>query len=98
MDKNQQARINAILKRDHLPRKPIAAKVQRRIRELKLSRAEAALRVKDAASQLSRLMTGHVHEFSADRLVGMARDLGGTVEVRITFPKGDARRGRVRVT
>lgn len=82
---------------DHLPRGPIARELQWRIQDLGLTRAEAALIVKDAASQMSRLMTGHVHEFSADRLVGMLAALGSDVEVTIRHPKGRKGRGKVRV-
>ena len=65
------AKARAALEKEHLSRRTIAREVQWRIESLGLTRAVAALIVKDAASQLSRLMTGHVHEFSADRLVGM---------------------------
>lgn len=83
--------------RDHLPRIPLAREVQRRIEELGLTRARAARIVKDADSQLSRLMTGHVHEFSADRLVGMLMRLGVDVEVVIRHPPKPKGRGRVRI-
>lgn len=83
------------LANDHLPRAPIAREAQRRINELGLTRAEAAILVDDAASQISRLMTGHVNEFSADRLVGMLVGLGSDVEMIIRHPKGRRRRGKV---
>ena len=85
------------LANDHLPRAPIAKEAQRRIEELGLSRAQAAVLVNDAASQISRLMTGHVNEFSADRLVGMLVGLGSDVELIIRHPKGRRRRGKVAV-
>lgn len=85
------------LKNDHLPRAPIAKEAQRRIEELGLSRAQAAILVDDAASQISRLMTGHVNEFSADRLVGMLVGLGSDVEMVIRHPRGRKRRGKVTV-
>jgi predicted XRE-type DNA-binding protein len=83
--------------KDHLPRGPIARETQWRIEDLGLTRAQAALLVKDAASQLSRLMTGHVHEFSADRLIGMLVGLGSDVEVIIRHPKGRKGKGKVSV-
>jgi len=85
------------LANDHLPRAPIARETQRRIDELGLSRADAAVLVDDAASQISRLMTGHVNEFSADRLVGMLVGLGSDVELIIRHPNGRRRRGKVTV-
>lgn len=97
MNQKDKARIDAILKRDRLPRKPIGKAVQKRIRDLKLSRAEAALRVNDAASQMSRLMTDHFDEFSADRMVGFLLDLGCNVQLTIGMPSS-TRRGKVRVT
>lgn len=86
-----------ILARDHLPRAPIGREVQRRVLDLGLTRAQAAVLVRDAASQLSRLMVGHLHEFSADRLVGMLVRLGSDVEVVIRHPRGRRRAGNVRV-
>lgn len=71
--------------------------MQWRIENLGLTRAAAALIVRDAASQLSRLMNGHIHEFSADRLVGMLTQLGSDIEVAIRHPKGRERRGGVTV-
>lgn len=94
--KAQKAR--KALANDHLPRAPLAREAQRRIEDLGLTRAQAAVLVNDAASQISRLMTGHVHEFSADRLVGMLVGLGSDVDVVIRHPSGKRRKGKVTVT
>ena len=94
----QAKKARQALANDHLPRAPFAREAQRRILELGLTRAQAAVLVDDAASQISRLMTGHVHEFSADRLVGMLVGLGSDVEVLIRHPAGRRRRGKVTVS
>lgn len=83
--------------KDRLPREQFALATQQRIIDRGLTRAEAALIVRDAASQLSRLMSGHVHEFSADRLTGMILDLGGSVTVTIDIGSASKKRGKVKV-
>jgi predicted XRE-type DNA-binding protein len=82
---------------DHLPRGPLAVETQKRITELGLSREQAGVVVKDAASQMSRLMNGHFEEFSADRLVGMLLRLGSDVEIIVRHPRGRGRRGKVSI-
>jgi predicted XRE-type DNA-binding protein len=62
-----------------------------RIAELQLSRNDAAAIVKDAASQMSRLMTGHVEEFSTDRLVDFLLRLGCDVRVMVNRRKRGAK-------
>ena len=63
-----------------------------------MSRNDAAIAVGDAASQMSRLMTGHITDFSADRLVKMLLRLGSDVTVTIRHPAGKGKkRGTVRV-
>lgn len=91
------------LAKDGILRLQIARAIVKAAEKLGLSRAELALIVRDAASQMSRLMTGHVHEFSADRLALEVLALGGDVEVVLRFPryaKGQRkfRRGKTRVT
>jgi predicted XRE-type DNA-binding protein len=70
--------------------------VQARISELNLSRNDAAAIVNDAASQMSRLMTGHVEEFSTDRLVDFLLRLGCDVRVMVNRKKRGAR-GKVKL-
>ena len=70
--------------------------MQARITELGLSRNDAAAIVKDAASQMSRLMTGHVEEFSTDRLVDFLLRLGCDVRVMVNRGKRGAK-GRVKI-
>jgi predicted XRE-type DNA-binding protein len=72
--------------------------VQKRISGLGLTRNDAAVVVKDAASQMSRLMTGHVNEFSTDRLVDFLLRLGSDVKITVRHPKKRGRMGRVRLT
>ena len=70
--------------------------MQARITELGLSRNDAAAIVKDAASQMSRLMTGHVEEFSTDRLVDFLQRLGCDVRVMVNRRKRGAK-GKIKV-
>lgn len=80
------------LSRDHLPRGPLARIAVWWALNLELSRAAAGLLARDAASQMSRLFTGHVWEFSADRIVGFLLSWGCDVEV--TVRRSTRRRGR----
>lgn len=91
------ARVRKALANDSIPRAPIAKALQRRIDDLGLSRNEAAEVVGDAASQMSRLMTGHLTDFSADRLVKMLTRVGADVTITIRHGSPARRRGRVRV-
>ena len=85
------------LRNDSIPRALIARELQKRITQLGLSRNDAAIVVGDAASQMSRLMTGHITDFSADRLVKMLLRLGSDVTVTIRHGAGMKKRGKVRV-
>lgn len=87
------------LRNDHLPRRPIAKTVIARFDALGLTRQDAAKLVDDAATQISRLYTGNIHEFSADRLIGMLLRTGCDVRLEITMPpKNGARLRRGKVT
>ena len=83
------------LKKDGIPRAVLGRETQRQIEKFGLSRDEAAVIVKDAASQMSRLMTGHLAEFSADRLAKMLTRLGSSITISIKHPKKLGKRGRV---
>ncbi|HEU4995680.1 MAG TPA: XRE family transcriptional regulator [Gemmatimonadaceae bacterium] len=85
------------LKRDNIPRAVLGRETQRQIDRFDLSREAAGRVVHDAASQMSRLMTGHFAEFSADRLVGMLVRLGSDVTITIRHSRRLGRRGKVRV-
>ncbi len=85
------------LRNDSIPRALLARELQKRIDKLGLSRNQAAIVVGDAASQMSRLMTGHIADFSADRLVKMLVRLGSDVTITIRHSSGKRRRGKVRI-
>jgi len=87
----------ASLRRDSIPRAKIAREVQRQIDKFGLSRELAGRVVDDAASQMSRLMRGHVGEFSADRLVKMLLRLGSSVTITIRHSRRLGLRGKVRI-
>ena len=91
------SRAIASLRNDSIPRTAIARELQKRINQLGLSRNDAAIAVGDAASQMSRLMTGHITDFSADRLVKMLLRLGSDVTISIRHGAGMKKRGKVRV-
>jgi predicted XRE-type DNA-binding protein len=94
--RRKTGRSGASLRNDSIPRAELARELQKRINQLGLSRNDAAIAVGDAASQMSRLMTGHITDFSADRLVKMLLRLGS--DVTITIRHGNAKkRGKVRV-
>lgn len=85
------------LAKDAIPRLDLARELQKRITDLGLSRNDAAVVVDDAASQMSRLMTGHITDFSADRLVKMLTRVGCDVTVTVRHGPRARKRGRVRV-
>jgi predicted XRE-type DNA-binding protein len=87
----------ASLKKDGIPRAVLGRETQKQIERFGLSRDEAAVVVKDAASQMSRLMTGHLAEFSADRLAKMLMRLGSDITITVKHAKKLGRRGRVRI-
>lgn len=85
------------LAKDAIPRSILGREVQRRITAFDLSRDSAARIVNDAASQMSRLMTGHIEEFSADRLVKMLLRLGTDVDITLHHASRLGKRGRVTI-
>jgi|SRR5687767_12407659 predicted XRE-type DNA-binding protein len=87
----------SLLRHDSIPRSPLGREVQRQIARFGLSREAAAVVVGDAASQVSRLMTGHIREFSADRLAKMLIRLGSDVTISIRHAAKLGRRGKVRI-
>jgi len=88
----------AALAKDAIPRSSLGRELQRRITTFGLSRDSAARIVDDAASQMSRLMTGHIEEFSADRLVKMLLRLGTDVDITLRHSSRLGKRGRVTVS
>jgi predicted XRE-type DNA-binding protein len=85
----------ASLRKDGIPRAVLGRETQRQIERFNLSRDQAAVIVKDAASQMSRLMTGHLAEFSADRLAKMLTRLGSSIIITVRHAKKLGKRGRV---
>ena len=86
------------LAKDSIPRSILGRELQRRINAFGLSRDAAAKLVDDAASQMSRLMTGHIEEFSADRLVKMLLRLGTDVDITLRHSNRLGKSGRVRIS
>lgn len=84
-------------RRDTIPRATLGRELQRQIDRFGLSRRLAAVAVGEAETQISRLMTGHFNEFSADRLVGMLNRLGSDVTISIRHSPLLGPRGRVRL-
>ena len=95
--KKARSKAGAALRNDSIPRSLLARELQKRITQLGLSRNDAAIVVGDAASQMSRLMTGHITDFSADRLVKMLLRLGSDVTITVRHSSGMKKRGKVRV-
>lgn len=95
--RKKSGRTGASLRNDSIPRSLLARELQKRITQLGLSRNDAAIAVGDAASQMSRLMTGHITDFSADRLVKMLLRLGSDVTITVRHGSNAKKRGKVRV-
>lgn len=86
------------LANDSIPRALLGRELQRRIDRFGLSRNDAGAIVDDAPSQMSRLMTGHFDEFSADRLVKMLLRLGTDVEVVLKHGPRIRNRRKAKIT
>ena len=82
---------------DSIPRAVLGREVQRQINKFGLNRELAGWVVKDAASQMSRLMTGYFGDFSADRMVGMLLALGSDVTISMRHASRLGRRGKLRI-
>lgn len=82
---------------DSIPRAALGREVQRQVSEFGLNRELASAVVKDAASQMSRLMTGYFGDFSADRMVGMLLALGTDVTISLRHAARLGRRGRIAI-
>jgi predicted XRE-type DNA-binding protein len=87
---------NASLRQDTIPRSFLGRELQQQIDRFGLSREVAGAVVDDAASQMSRLMNGHIGEFSAERLAKMLVRLGTDITITLRHSARLGRRGRVR--
>jgi predicted XRE-type DNA-binding protein len=85
------------LRRDAIPRSLLVREVQRQIDRFGLTREAAGVVVGDAATQMSRLMTGHFRDFSVDRLAKMLIRLGSDVTISIKHSPKLGRRGKIRI-
>lgn len=85
------------LKDDVVSRTRLGRIIQKRADQLQLSRNAMGERVKDAPSQMSRLMTNHFNEFSVERLVRYASMLGCDVTVSVSPRVRTSTIGHVRV-
>lgn len=88
------------LRADNIPRSKLAGIIQSIAR--KLSREDMSKIVDDAASQCSRLMSGHLLDLSADRMVKWLTRFGCNVTITVSGPaegktRSGLRRGKVRV-
>ena len=88
---------NASLRLDTIPRSFLGRELQRQIDRFGLSREVAGAVVDDAASQMSRLMNGHIGEFSAERLAKMLVRLGTDITITLKHAGRLGRKGRVKV-
>ena len=95
--KTKTSKANASLRHDTIPRSFLGRELQKQIDRFGLSREVAGAVVDDAASQMSRLMNGHIGEFSAERLAKMLVRLGTDITITLRHSARLGRRGRVRV-
>jgi len=81
-----------------IPKEPLAREIRRLIEERGLSQADAAVIVRDAASQLSLLLSGKLRGFSIDRMVRTLLHLGREVELVVRPSTSGRRRRQATVT
>jgi predicted XRE-type DNA-binding protein len=80
---------------DVVPKAKLAREIARILEVENLTQTEAAYRVKDAPSQISLMVTGHLRGFSAERLIRTLVGLGRDVSITTRNAKGST--GSVRV-
>lgn len=78
-----------------LPRRPFGNAFRKRKKALGLSAATTAHFCREAASQISRLQTGHDEEFSADRIIHHLTCLGVDIDIAIRPRRTVRPKGRV---
>ncbi|MHB1864386.1 MAG: XRE family transcriptional regulator [Gemmatimonadaceae bacterium] len=76
----------------------LADEIRQVIGEKGLSQTAAAAVAREAQSQMSLVMSGHLQGFSANRLIRMLLRLGRDVEIIIRRPTRTPRGGRVKIT
>jgi hypothetical protein len=81
---------------DTISRSILAREVNRQLKRFGLNREVAAVALDDAATQMSRLASGHYEEFSADRLMRYLLRLGSNVTISISHSRRLGARGRLR--
>jgi predicted XRE-type DNA-binding protein len=91
------ARKKAVPQREELIKKAVLAKeIARILEERGLTQTEASYIVRDAPSQLSLMVNGHLRGFSTERLLRTLTRLGRDIEIRIRRTKS-GRAGAVRL-
>jgi predicted XRE-type DNA-binding protein len=81
---------------EHLAKAAIAYRIMQTIRARRLTQIRAARIMGIDQPKISRLLHGHLREFSTERLLRFATRLGQDVEIVMRTPRR-ARAGRLRV-
>ena len=76
----------------------LADEIKKVIAEKGLTQTAAAAVAREAQSQMSLVMSGHLQGFSANRLIRILLRLGRSVEIIIRRPASPSRSGRVKIT
>jgi len=79
-----------------IPKALLARRVAQIIEDRELTQTEAARIARDAASQMSLIVSGKLDGFSAERLLRVLSRLGDDIEIRISRAAGKT--GKVRLT
>jgi hypothetical protein len=85
------------LAQDTLPRRKFGNIIRRKLGK-DVSRNDLAAKVRDAASQMSRLLNGHDEEFSFDRMAKFAVRTGARITVLVHTRRMGLNRRRGKVT
>ncbi len=80
-----------------IPKAELAKAVSRILEERELTQQEAAYIIRDAPSQVSLMVTGHVRGFSAERLIRTLTRLGKDVDIIVRKTKRGGT-GKVRLS
>jgi len=76
----------------------LADEIKKAITEKGMTQTAAATAAKEAQSQMSLVMSGHLQGFSANRLIRILLRLGRDVEIVIRRSGGSRAGGKVKIT
>jgi predicted XRE-type DNA-binding protein len=82
---------------EHLVKAGLAIRIDRRIKALGLNQTEAAKRMGLSQPDVSKMLRGHFHLYSIERLMHILTKLGQNVRIEVTEPARPRKTGKITV-